>query len=62
MQGRRIPILCQEQGLVRRTATDLVHECIGGAGGEWHTTNIAVPQYHVIVSILCLENTTYSVF
>ncbi|MEE2789362.1 MAG: alpha-glucosidase [Myxococcota bacterium] len=64
MQGRRIPILCQEPGIGRgiQPLTWFMN-ALAGAGGQWHTTNIAVPHYLTSMrQSLCLENTTYSVF
>ncbi|MEZ4380185.1 MAG: alpha-glucosidase [Nannocystaceae bacterium] len=64
MKGARLPIFIQEQGIGRgreplTTAVDLVAK----AGGDWHTTYAAAPQYITSrLRALLLENSERAVF
>ena len=46
MKGRKVPILSQEPGIGRRSATDLASQSRFHAGGAWHNTNAPAPWYH----------------
>jgi len=62
--GRRVPILSQEQGIGRgRQPLTWVMNALFGAGGDAHTTYVAVPFYLTSASrALSLDTTAYCEF
>lgn len=64
MKGRRLPILCMEQGIGRgkQPLTGIV-DLVAKSGGDWHTSYAGVPFYFTNKKHgLYLKSTTYSVF
>ncbi|MCE9599168.1 MAG: alpha-glucosidase [Spirochaetia bacterium] len=64
LKGREVPILTQEQGVGRGTQPITIGANLtAGAGGDWHTTYISVPQFITSKGrSLFLENSEHSIF
>lgn len=64
MKGARLPIFIQEQGIGRgREPLTTVVDLVAKAGGDWHTTYAAAPQYITSrLRALLLENSERSIF
>lgn len=64
LKGREVPILVQEQGLGRGAQPITIGANLtAGAGGDWHTTYIAVPQFITSKGrSMFLENSELSLF